>query len=202
MDLEDEKHLVERSRSSSAKEREQAFKEIHAKFGKQILGLSLHLTGRQEDAEDALQEVLLAMHLGLRSFKGKSRLSTWIYRITIRSAHRVRKRTGHERLDRDSDSTLSKLSVNAPNYAEIDSVRKAMRTLPAESRIVLSLFALEELSHKEISDILNVPEGTVWSRLHKAKKMLEKNWKQLNLIPSKQKPLLPQKPNCVHICNG
>jgi RNA polymerase sigma-70 factor (ECF subfamily) len=47
-----------------------------------------------------------------------------------------------------------------------------MQSLPAEHRAVLSLFALEGLSHREVADVLGVPEGTIWSRLHAARRRL------------------------------
>ena len=57
--------------------------------------------------------------------------------------------------------------------ADAAKVLRAMARLPTEQRAVLSLFALEGLKHKEIAEVLGVPEGTVWSRLHAARKRLQ-----------------------------
>ena len=59
------------------------------------------------------------------------------------------------------------------NAADAAKVLRAMARLPTEQRAVLSLFALEGLKHKEIAEVLGVPEGTVWSRLHAARKRLQ-----------------------------
>ena len=125
-------------------------------LGEPLLALCLHLTGRRADAEDATQEALVAVDRGLPSFRGEARLGTWAYRIALRAALHVRARR------RDGE----------PLAPEPRGLAAAMARLPAEPRAVLSLFAVEGLSHAEIAAILGVPEGTVWPRLHAARRLL------------------------------
>lgn len=122
------------------------------------------MTGHASDADDALQDCFLAVHGGLATFRGEARLATWIYRIALRSALSVRARR------KPSESLLAEPPQEGHERQllardETRRVAAAMERLAPEHRIVLSLFALDELSHKEIADILGIPEGTVWSRL-------------------------------------
>ena len=133
--------------------------------------LCMHLTGRRADAEDAVQNVFVAVHRALPEFRGASRLTTWVYRIALRAAFRARaRRQDGERLDADAAGGGGEAEM-----ATRDEARRALDALaglPAGPRAVLSLFAIEGLSHREIADILGIPEGTVWSSLHAARRML------------------------------
>jgi RNA polymerase sigma-70 factor, ECF subfamily len=136
-----------------------------------LYALCLHLTGRGADAEDAVQEVLVAVHGGLPEFRGASRLTTWVYRIALRAAFRARaRRRDAEPLDPETPGGGGEGEMAVRD--EVRQVAAALARLPAEPRAVLSLFAIEGLSHREIADILGIPEGTVWSRLHAARRLL------------------------------
>ena len=136
-----------------------------------LLGLCLHLTGRRADAEDATQEALVAVDRGLPSFRGEARLTTWAYRIAVRAAlsTRARRRDG-EPVDPETPGRGGEGEMVARDEAR--RVAAALSRLPAEPRVVLSLFAVEGLAHAEIAEILGLPVGTVWSRLHAARRML------------------------------
>ena len=133
--------------------------------------LCMHLTGRRADAEDAVQEVFVALHRALPEFRGASRLTTWVYRIALRAAFRARaRRRDGEQLDPETPGGGGEDEMATRDEA-VRAVA-ALARLPAGPRAVLSLFAVDGLSHREIADILGVPEGTVWSRLHAARRML------------------------------
>lgn len=133
--------------------------------------LCLHLTGRRADAEDAVQEVLVAVDRGLPAFRGAARLTTWVYRIALRASlqARARRRDG-EPLDPETPGGGGEGAMAIRDEAR--RATAALARLPAEPRALLSLFAIDGLSHAEIADILGIPEGTVWSRLHAARKAL------------------------------
>jgi RNA polymerase sigma-70 factor (ECF subfamily) len=151
--------------------RRQASDRLFRELRVPLHALCLHLTGRRADAEDAVQEVFVAVHRGLPGFAGASRLTTWIYRIALRAAFRARaRRQDGEPLDPETSGGGGELDMVVRDEAR--RVASAMERLPAGPRAVLSLFAVEGLSHREIADILGVPEGTVWSRLHAARRML------------------------------
>lgn len=127
------------------------------------------------DAEDALQEVFLAVYRALPGFRGESRLSTWVYRIAIRVAFRLKARRSRSRSREEQlDSSVATPLTEDPvaHHARSQRLTSALSRVSAEHRTVITLFALEGMTHKEIAEVLNVPEGTVWSRLHIARKRL------------------------------
>lgn len=137
-----------------------------------VLALCLRLTGSRADAEDALQDVFAAVHRALPAFRGEARLETWIYRIAIRAALRVRARRGEVAALDTEHSAGGGGEAWLAARDEVRRVAAAFQRLTAEHRTVLSLFALDGLAHREIAEILGVPEGTVWSRLHAARARL------------------------------
>ena len=146
-----------------------------------VLSLCLHLTGSPGDAEDAAQEVFLAVFRDLPKFRGESRLSTWIYRIAVRTAFRVKaKRPRTVPLDLESATETPDPALQRERSRHL---ARALANLSAEHRTVLALFALDGLSHREIAETLGIPEGTVWSRLHLARKKLAAELKALGYVP-------------------
>jgi RNA polymerase sigma-70 factor (ECF subfamily) len=160
-------------------EREQAFTTLFARHRRRVYQLAHQLTGNSSLAEDTLQETFLQVYRDLPAFRGEAQLSTWIYRIAMRTAIRVRARQAAHRSSVQSEafeeSHLSE-DVNPEQMLaareRVRRVRAAMDKLPIEQRAVLALFAVEGLGHAMIAEILGIPEGTVWSRLHQARKVL------------------------------
>ena len=150
-----------------------AVAELVAAYREPVFALCLHLTRSRGEAEDAAQETFLAIHQGLPGFRGEAKLSTWVYRIAVRTAHRVRgrHRPSEPLLDVFPDPTPGP-EVSAGTREQTRGVLAAMNALPAEQRVVLALFAVEGLRHGEIAEVLGIPEGTVWSRLHLARRRL------------------------------
>ena len=166
-----EDELLVRLRDGSRAARDAAFAELVSHFRRPLLGMCLNLTGDPADAEDALQDVLLAVHRGLRRFRGEARLSTWIYRIAVRVALRVKShRRSHVPLDQDLPAPRNPDPVARRERAQ--QIHRAVARLPAEHRVVLTLFAVRGLRHREIAEVVGIPEGTVWSRLHHARRKL------------------------------
>ena len=161
---------------------EQAFIRENAQ---DVYNLSLRLVQNPSDAEDLAQDSLLRALKSLPNFRGESSVSTWLYRITVNTwKNRVRaeKRRGFFRfvsLDLffgEDGSAEEKLPSNEPpldqNLAaqeKKDAVRAALARMPEEARAVIVLRDLEERSYQDISQILGVPEGTVKSRLSRAR---------------------------------
>lgn len=161
--------LLQLSQDASARAREEAFDEIFHEFRERVLSVCLHIVGNRSDAEDALQEVFLIVFRGLRRFRGESRLSTWIYRIAIRTAFRVRRRPSAQPLEFEPATETRDPSLQRERSRQI---LAALACLSADHQSVIALFALEGLSHREIAETLGIAEGTVWSRLHLARKKL------------------------------
>jgi RNA polymerase sigma-70 factor (ECF subfamily) len=151
-----------------AREREDAFRRLFLGLREPVLGLCLQLCGTRADAEDAMQETFSSVHLGLARFRGSARLSTWVYRIAVNAALRVRSRR----------ATRDRLEAQAPGVPDVEgpegelALLRAMQRLSAEHRTTLALFAIEGLTQVEIAETLGLPVGTIWSRLHGARKRL------------------------------
>jgi RNA polymerase sigma-70 factor (ECF subfamily) len=142
LDLAREAALLSRARSEIAAEREAAFEEIFVELREPVLALCLHLTGRHADAEDALEVVFLAVHEALPGFRGESRPFTWVYRIAIRAALRVKARRPRKAAPLEADPVAPR--EGDPLVAREDARRleAALARLSAEHRVVVSLCAI------------------------------------------------------------
>ena len=173
---ENELALCAQARTGSPAERQQAFEQIFRALREQVFALCLHLTGSRAEAEDALQECFLAVHRALGSFRGDARLATWVYRIAVRAALSVkaRRRAQHTSIDEAiaTPAPGDDPETQAAARQDMRRVLAALARLPEEHRLVLSLFAVDGLDHAQITEIVGVPPGTVWSRLHVARKRL------------------------------
>jgi RNA polymerase sigma-70 factor (ECF subfamily) len=173
LDVVEERALLAAVVSSVARERAAAHTRIFEVFREPLFRLCLHLCGNRATAEDALQETFVSVFRALPGFRADARLSTWMYRIAVREAlrHRAREVSRHvEGMDEEPAAPFE--GDPAIRREESDALRRALGQLSVDHRAVLSLFAVDGLSHREIGEILGVPEGTIWSRLHAARKRL------------------------------
>lgn len=133
-----------------------------------IRGLAMGLAGNRQDADDIVQDTFLAVLRGLPGFRGDSEVDTWVYRIATRVAYRQLARR-RPRSDVDPDTLMAPPAV--ADEAE-RALRDAMSRLSLSHRCVFALVVLQGLSHQSTADVLDIPVGTVWSRLHEARKRL------------------------------
>lgn len=129
-----------------------------------VYRVALSMSGNHADADDITQEVFVAIIRALPKFRGDAKLSTWIYRITIR--------VGTRWLARRGAATEVAPSASAVDSAIPIDLVNALRKLPTNLRMVIQLVGIEGLSHAEAADVLAIPEGTVASRMHYARKRL------------------------------
>ena len=147
--------------------------DIFNRFYPRVCRLAYALCGHPAEAEDIAQEVFVAVIRGIDGFRGEAELGTWIYRITTRVAGRhVARRRRLKTQPIDSEHLDGRYP--AETDAQLGELAAAMDTLSIPLRTVLSLVAIEGLSHKEVARVLDVPVGTVWSRLHTAREQLAK----------------------------
>lgn len=127
-----------------------------------------------EDLNDLVQETFLKIWKGLPGFAGKSSLKSWVYRVAYNVAvDRLRKNKNKELLLKENQEVPSE--QNLPETLRTQElVQKGLRTLSEDHRTVLVLNALEGLTIEEIAAIIEVPEGTVKSRLHHARENIKK----------------------------
>jgi RNA polymerase sigma-70 factor (ECF subfamily) len=163
-----------------------AFDELVNRYQNKIYRLARRMTATEEDAEDVLQEAFVKAYKSLGGFKGKSRFSTWLYRITVNLAlMKLRKRkldtvpldqpleTGDGVVQRDiEDSGLDPLEkmIAAESRAVLD---EAVADLPAGHRAVFVLRDVEKLSTEDTAKVLGITVPAVKSRLHRTRLMLK-----------------------------
>jgi RNA polymerase sigma-70 factor, ECF subfamily len=147
------------------------FEQLFREHYPYVVRLAASVSGDAEMARDIAQEVFIAAHLGLRTFRGEAAPRTWLYRITLRVAgrHAVR-----HRRHAGSALNLDELAggETADSTAALTELVTALGKLSLASRTVLSLVAIEGLAHEEAAEVLGIPVGTVWSRLHAARREL------------------------------
>ena len=178
-----EARLVAALRSNDLAARKAALGELYEHLSATLSALCLRMAGDRGDAEDAVQETFLAVLRGVGGFRGESRLSTWVIRIAIHSATRVRSRRSKRVLaplpdDGAASPSLGEQARGADPESEAiereDSQRvlAAIARLPAAQRAVLGLAATAGLDRAEIASVLGLPIGTVDSRLSVARASL------------------------------
>lgn len=138
-----------------------------------LFHLAYALVGNRADAEDVLQEALLGAYRSLPSFAGRSSIRTWLGQILVRQAALIRRqRRGHVSLE-NAQLTPAPPSASDPGSSVIrEDLLQKLQQLSPEHRSVLVLREFEQLSYEEIAATLQVPRGTVESRLHRARQEL------------------------------
>lgn len=135
-----------------------------------IFGLCRRMTGNDADAADAAQDALIAVVRGLARFDGRSRFSTWVYRVTTNVCLDELRRRRRRPEPRD-DLTLP-VAASAPvdsAVADRLDVDAALRSLPPDFRAAVVLRDLCGLDYEEISTVLGIPAGTVRSRISRGR---------------------------------
>ena len=172
--------IVERALTGDA----EAFGELVRRWERRIFALTYGMLGREEDARDATQETFLAAFRSLRNFRGEAKVSSWLHRIAVNqciSRQRRAKVRGESALEDEqltnAGSFATPLSYSPAHVAEgrqeTAAVRRAINSLPVELRQVVVMKEFEELTFREIADVLDLPLSTVKSRLYTALKQLQ-----------------------------
>lgn len=166
---------------------EQQFLDEHSLL---VFNVALRLTGNRSDAEDLAQDALIRALKALPKFRGDSKLSTWVYTITVNTwKNRVRaeKSRGFWKTisfgafgNQDDDEPVYEPKGNdAPLDTELEKegtaavVQKALLQLDADDRAIVVLREIEDRSYAEIGEVLGLAEGTVKSRLFRARAKLK-----------------------------
>lgn len=155
-----------------------AFSSLVNKYEKYVFSIAFSVSQNREDARDISQDTFLKAFLSLRSFKGKSSFSTWLYSLAKNTAcDYLRKRKNTVSLDSDSfpdlpSSSLSPFSLILQKEVGKE-VRKEIKNLSKNQRDVVILREYCDYSYKEISKILNINVQTVKTRLFRGKEKLK-----------------------------
>ena len=169
-----------------------AFGEIVEIYKEKVFQLCYRMLGNRHEAEDMAQEAFVRAYVNIHTFNIKLKFSTWLYRIaTNLCIDRIRKKKPDYHLDAEVAGTdgLNMYSQIAAGTAlpeeeleslELqDTVQKEILKLPEKYRTVIVLKYIEELSLKEISEILDLPIGTIKTRIHRGREALRKQLSNL-----------------------
>ena len=156
-----------------------SWEEIARSYGRFLYTVAYRLTGNDDDAQDLVQDVLLRVRKGLETYRPGS-MEGWLSRITTNAfldTARRRQRRPVDLLPEEPDR-VTPPSPGADTDLESrvlsDDVQAALRRLPSEYRSAVVLSDVVGLTYQEISEALDVPVGTVRSRLHRGRAMLRK----------------------------
>jgi RNA polymerase sigma-70 factor (ECF subfamily) len=180
-----ERQLLRRLRERD----ERAFRELVQLHRDTIYNLTFRMLGNRAEAEDVAQEVFITVFKTIDSFREESKFSTWLYRVTINHCkNRIKylaRRHDRDRDELDDNQAGGEGVVGAPvlarrpdralEGAQLEKLMQdAINTLDDEHRVLVVLRDVEDLSIEEICEITGLPDGTVKSRLHRARLALRK----------------------------
>lgn len=169
---------------------ERAFRELLELYRDRVFNVTFRMLGDRAEAEDIAQEVFIAVFKTIDTFREESKLSTWLYRVAVNhSKNRIKylsRRNDRSRAELDDNTTDSDEGSiagaarparpdRALHGAQLEQVLQvAISSLEEEHRVLVVLRDVEELSIEEICEITGLPDGTVKSRLHRARAALRK----------------------------
>ena len=163
----------------------EAFEPLVEENRTKVYRLALRIMKNEADAEDAAQEAFLKAYTSLGSFRGDSRFSVWLYRMTNNICIDMLRRASRAQTvplqSEDDDGEETEIVLPDERYSperlaerasDAEEVRKALASLPEDCRQILALRESAQLSYDEISSALSIEVGTVKSRLNRARKKL------------------------------
>ena len=170
--MDDDAPLLERCRRGEAA----AFQALYEKYSGKVHGFSRRFLGDDQHAEDVTQEVFLRVFRKLDSFRGDSRFSTWLYRVCLNSCKNKRRsldrlqRFDPERFQEGRPAHTASPERALTSRALGDRIGEALDRLSEPQRGVLLMKALDELSYREIGQIVGESEAQVRGKLYRARK--------------------------------
>ncbi len=169
---------------------QQAFSTVVGLYQDMVYNMAISIVQNEADAEDITQEVFVQVHQSVKSFKGDSKFSTWLYRITIAKAlDHDKKRKRKKRFafiqnlfGENGEEQFTPIEFNHPgvqleNKENAAALFKALKQIPDNQRIAFTLNKIEGLNNHEIAVIMNTSFYAVESLLARAKANLRKNLK-------------------------
>ncbi len=175
-----DENLVARARGGEVS----AFGALVERYQDRIFNTCYRLCHRHADAEDLTQTVFLKAYEALPRFESRSGFFTWLYRIAVNLVLTQRRRTArHRPLSTDAgdedrpalrlvDESADGPEVSASDAEQLERLAAALRGLDEEFRVALVLRDIEQMDYAQIAEVLDVPVGTVKSRIHRGRMML------------------------------
>lgn len=157
-----------------------AFDAIVDRYEGRVYAVAMRMTSNPDDASDVMQETFISAMRALKRFRGDAKLSTWLHRVTVNAAldhQRKRSRRPAQPLDEGTHEVPSEdpgPDERAESAVRAAAVQQGLAQLSPDHRAVLVLHDLQGMDYAEVADALDVPVGTVKSRIHRARLELAK----------------------------
>ena len=175
MSLEQDQPLINRTLNGDM----EAFTVLVDRYKYMVFTLAMQMVKNREEAEEIAQDAFLKAYNGLKGFKGGSKFSTWVYKITYyRSLDYIRKSgrsietttidTLYDKYLADEENVVSRLEQSEQN----ETIKDTLRLLPNDDGVLITLHYYEELTIREISGIMGINENNVKVKLFRARKRL------------------------------
>ena len=180
----DETELLEWARNGDS----QAFGALVERYQRRVIGVAQAIVHNQDDAIELAQETFVRAYENLAKFESRSSFSTWLYRIAANISIDFRRREGRHTVLRGEDAENEIQRLPSPRGDSFENtargqlnkrINEGLKELTPEHRAVILLREVEGLSYDEISEVLQVPRGTVMSRLHYARGRMREILKDL-----------------------
>jgi len=150
-----------------------AFEALYASHGSRMKSVAFNMLGNRSDAEDAVQDALLRAYQNRQAFRSDAALWTWVYRILLNACHDIGRRRVARRDNQTVDvETAFELPSKAGNHPLRVALQRAIGELAPIYREVFLLCEVEGYTHREVGEILDIPEGTSKGRLSEARRQL------------------------------
>lgn len=169
-----------------AEKDEETFEKLIQSYEGKIYTMCFYLLRNKEDAMDASQNVCIKIYKSLEKFRGESKLSTWIYRITYNTCmDTIKKRKNEISFDDVIDSDIYKDNriedIIESKELKLE-IKRCIMKLSEEFRTIIILRDIEGLSYQEIAEILSVEIGTVKSRLYRGREALRNELIKIGIV--------------------
>jgi RNA polymerase sigma factor (sigma-70 family) len=162
--------VLEKLISECKKNQPKAQEQLYRLFEKKFFGLCLKYSANYADAQDNLQDGFLIIFKKINQYSGKGSFEGWAKKILINNA--LQKYKGVRFMEVLTDN-IPDVDLEIDNEIPLDFLMQIIQELPDQYRIVFSLYVLDDYSHKEISEMLNISSGTTKSNLHRARLLLK-----------------------------
>lgn len=157
----------------------QSFGTLVENYQTMVFSLAFKMLKHREEAEEVAQDTFIKAYKSLSKFSGKSKFSTWLYRITyntcldrIKANTKFNQNVEIDKISSDALSSVESIFEGIERQERSEIIQKCMNQLPDDERIILHLFYFEEQSLKEIKEVLSISESNIKVKLFRARKKL------------------------------
>jgi len=164
------------------------FKLLVEKYQSMVFRTCMGFLHQKDDADDLTQEIFVQAYQSLNSFRGNAAFSTWIYRIAVNASLNKIRKTSTKKIFQQFEGLFTNEKKNATFLSDIENpeviiikdqhrewVQKALNKLPEKQRTAIVLSKYDDLTQKEIAEIMHTTEGAVEALIQRAKSNLRKN---------------------------